>query len=184
VLKAGANCWWVDDAERIVVSVDATDQFAAFAKACCTAQRQALILGWDFEGHERLHRGDCQRELPDRPGGFLAKLITRRQGLKTCLLYEAVDEMVPEADLVDPPEPVSPEYFVAEYLPRNCRSMGRKRLIVFLAVLVALLVLAAAWRWTPLQDGLPFRSIRDEALKNPTPLNRSLIQLLPSANIS
>lgn len=31
-----------------------------------------------------------------------------------CLMDEAVDEKVPEAGLVDPPDPVSLDYFVAE----------------------------------------------------------------------
>ncbi len=65
-----------------------------------------------------------------------------------------VDELVPDAGLLDPSEPLSPGYFVSEYVPEEGRPHGRRRLLAFLALVVALLALAAAWRWTPLQDWL------------------------------
>ena len=41
-----------------------------------------------------------------------------------------------------------------EYIPVGERSEVIKRLVPFLAVVAALLLLAPAWRWTPLQDWL------------------------------
>ncbi len=41
------------------------------------------------------------------------------------------------------------------------RPVGSRRLILFLEVLVALLALPAAWRWTPLQDGLSPQRVAD-----------------------
>lgn len=71
--------------------------------------------------------------------------------LLDCLMDEAVDEMVPEAGLVDPPNRSAWTISSRSTRPKNYRSVGPRRLIVFLAVLVAaLLVLVAAWRWTPL----------------------------------
>jgi phosphatidylserine/phosphatidylglycerophosphate/cardiolipin synthase-like enzyme/uncharacterized membrane protein YdjX (TVP38/TMEM64 family) len=102
VLQPGANCWRIEDAERLAVIVDAADYFAAFAEACRAARRQILILGWDFDRHERLHRDDRQRDLPDRLGAFLAALVKRRRGLKIYLLswdfnmiYAAERELLP-----------------------------------------------------------------------------------------
>jgi phosphatidylserine/phosphatidylglycerophosphate/cardiolipin synthase-like enzyme/uncharacterized membrane protein YdjX (TVP38/TMEM64 family) len=102
LLKPGANCWRVEEAGRVGVIVDAADYFAAFAEACRAAQRQILILGWDFDRHVRLHRDDRKRELPDRLGAFLAALVKRRRGLKVYLLswdfnmiYAAERELLP-----------------------------------------------------------------------------------------
>jgi phosphatidylserine/phosphatidylglycerophosphate/cardiolipin synthase-like enzyme/membrane protein DedA with SNARE-associated domain len=101
-LKPGVNCWRVEKADRVGVIVDAADYFAAFAEACRAAQRQILILGWDFDRHVRLHRDDRKRDLPDRLGAFLAALVKRRRGLKIYLLswdfnmiYAAERELLP-----------------------------------------------------------------------------------------
>ncbi len=101
-LKPGVNCWRVEEADRVAVIVDAADYFAAFAESCRAAQRQILILGWDFDRHERLHRDERERELPDRLGAFLAALVKRRRGLKVYLLswdfnmiYAAERELLP-----------------------------------------------------------------------------------------
>jgi phospholipase D1/2 len=61
-----------------------------------------------------------------------------------------VDDLVPDDGLIDPPEPFSPDYFVAEYVPQQGRDRGRRRLWILLAVVAGLLALGAAWRWTPL----------------------------------
>jgi len=65
------------------------------------------------------------------------------------VVEETMDERVPGACFINPPEPISPDYFVAYYIPKDQRPVGPRRLIVSLAVFVALFVLAAAWRWTP-----------------------------------
>jgi hypothetical protein len=39
-----------------------------------------------------------------------------------------VDELVPGADLIDPPEPFSPDYFVEQYVPQSGKRVGRRRL--------------------------------------------------------
>ena len=63
---------------------------------------------------------------------------------------EEVDQLVPDDAVIDPSEPFSPDYFVAEFVPESGRSKGRRRLWLFACLVVALLALAAAWRWTPL----------------------------------
>jgi uncharacterized membrane protein YdjX (TVP38/TMEM64 family) len=63
-----------------------------------------------------------------------------------------VDAMVPDSGVIDPDEPFSPDYFVNQYVPDKGKPSGRKRLLLFLGLVVLLLGLAAAWRWTPLQD--------------------------------
>lgn len=67
---------------------------------------------------------------------------------------ESLDAQIPGDELVDPSEPFSPEHFVARYVPEDNRTVGRRRLVKFLVVIVVLLLLGAAWRWTPLRDWL------------------------------
>jgi len=72
-----------------------------------------------------------------------------------------VDEMVPDDGVIDPSEPFSADYFVSEYVPKSGKRKGRKRLLLFLGMLIALLALAAAWRWTPLEELLSPKRISD-----------------------
>ena len=102
VLRSGRNCWCVEQASRLSVIVDTADYFAAFAEACRQAQHQILILGWDFDRRERLHRDDAARDLPDQLGAFLAELTRRRPELRVYLLswdfnmiYAAERELLP-----------------------------------------------------------------------------------------
>ncbi|MEJ2309294.1 MAG: VTT domain-containing protein [Gammaproteobacteria bacterium] len=71
-----------------------------------------------------------------------------------CSVADEVDGLIPDSGLIDPPEPFSPDYFVDEYVPEEGRHAGRRRLLAFLGIILGLLALAAAWRWTPLNDWL------------------------------
>lgn len=72
----------------------------------------------------------------------------------------AADELLPDSSIVDPPEPLDPDYFVDEYIPSRDQYQGRKQLVSFLVLIVALLALAAAWRWTPLNEWLSPERVR------------------------
>lgn len=86
VLKPGNNCWHIEPANRVSVLIDTADYFAAFAEACSAAREQILILGWDFDRHERLFHDNESRALPDKLGAFLVQLIKRQPQLKIFLL--------------------------------------------------------------------------------------------------
>ena len=102
IIEAGTNCWRQERASRFATLIDVADYFAAFAQACRNAERQILILGWDFDRKERLHRGDHTDELPDELGAFLVALVKKRPDLKVYLLswdfnmvYAAERELLP-----------------------------------------------------------------------------------------
>jgi uncharacterized membrane protein YdjX (TVP38/TMEM64 family) len=80
--------------------------------------------------------------------------------------------------LLDPDEPISPDYFVTRYVPRRHRPTGRRRLMLFLGLIAVLLTVAAAWRWTPLADWLDAERIADALQWFDNPLLRSLAVLL------
>jgi uncharacterized membrane protein YdjX (TVP38/TMEM64 family) len=83
-------------------------------------------------------------------------LRTDRRSLRPldCAVSQEIDAMVPDFGVIDPPEPFSPDYFVGQYVPEETRPTGRKRILAFVAVIAGLLAMAAAWRWTPLNEWL------------------------------
>ena len=102
ILESGRNCWKVEHASRLATLVDAADYFSAFAETCRAAERQILILGWDFDRHERLHRVVSSDEFPDELGAFLVALVRRNPKLNIYLLswdfnmiYAAERELLP-----------------------------------------------------------------------------------------
>jgi len=125
---------------------------------------------------------DCSIEdlaaAESRHGGLIAAITALMgPGRSLCPLDCRVDEMVPDGGLVDPSEPISPDYFVAYYIPKDQRPAGRKRLIAFLAVFVALFVLAAAWRWTPLWAWLSPQRVAEFMTRLSLPAGRALIAI-------
>ena len=86
MLSTDKNCWAIEEASRASVIIDAADYFAAFAEACLAAEHNIIILGWDFDRHERLHRGDVKGDMPDKLGEFLAELVTRKPELNIYML--------------------------------------------------------------------------------------------------
>ena len=59
-----------------------------------------------------------------------------------------------DADLVDPGEPIDPEYLMHRAVPASGKDSAHRGLYGFLALVLALLALGAAWRWTPLSEWL------------------------------
>ena len=102
VIEAGRNCWRKAQASRMATLIDTAEYFAAFAEACKNAKRQILILGWDFDRRERLHRDAKSDDFPDELGTFLVALVKDRPDLKVYLLswdfnmvYAAERELLP-----------------------------------------------------------------------------------------
>ena len=84
VLKPGQNCWCLEDAQALGVIVDVADYFSAFAESCLAAENQILIVGWDFDRHERLFREE--KPYPTELGEFLNFLVKRKKTLNIYLL--------------------------------------------------------------------------------------------------
>jgi phosphatidylserine/phosphatidylglycerophosphate/cardiolipin synthase-like enzyme/uncharacterized membrane protein YdjX (TVP38/TMEM64 family) len=66
-----------------------------------------------------------------------------------------------QEDLVDPDEPIDAEWLVARAVPPGSKPGGRRRLYGFLSLLLLLLLLGAAWRWTPLGDWASARQLAE-----------------------
>jgi len=112
-------------------------------------------------------------EVESEQNGLIAAIEALRSDGRSlreldCSVPAKVDEMVPDSGLIDPSEPVSPDYFVSEYVPEQRRPVGRRRLLAFLALIAVLLALAAMWRWTPLQEWLSPQRLRELFMAFPT----------------
>lgn len=74
-------------------------------------------------------------------------------------LPKYTDSVLTESELVDPEQPVNIDALVYHALPEQDTTHGARRIIVWVIGLLALLGLAAAWRYTPLGDWLDIESI-------------------------
>ena len=83
--RPGETCWRIEKAARLSVIVDADDYFRAARAAMLKAERQILLIGWDFDARIRL-AFDEQDDGPPEVGDFLTWLVKRKPGLKIHIL--------------------------------------------------------------------------------------------------
>jgi phospholipase D1/2 len=106
------------------------------------------------------HSGRGEREIGeaiDRAGGLLPAIEGFRDGERALrpldgTVPEAVDRMLPDSSIVDPEKPVDPDTLLDMVLGEEPPRRFGKRIAGAAAMLLGLLALAAAWRWTPLGD--------------------------------
>jgi phosphatidylserine/phosphatidylglycerophosphate/cardiolipin synthase-like enzyme len=85
LLQPGRNCWRLARADRASVIVDADDYFAAARAAMLRAERQILLIGWDFDARVRLGTSDVD-DAPLVLGEFILWLVKERPELDIYLL--------------------------------------------------------------------------------------------------
>jgi phospholipase D1/2 len=69
------------------------------------------------------------------------------------------EKVLPASAVFDPERPVSPEKLVEEFVPEKVRQSGKHSLLRLGLILLVLLALSAAWRWTPLGEWLSVERI-------------------------
>ncbi len=70
-----------------------------------------------------------------------------------------VDGLVPQSALLDPEAPIDSERLTDEFICREDRKPAGHGLILKAGIFVLLLLLAAAWRWSPLGDWLDLETL-------------------------
>ena len=70
-----------------------------------------------------------------------------------------VDELVPDGAVIDPDGPLDSDGLVRDVVPPHVQRPLRGRLLALGAVICAIAVLAAAWRWTPLREWLDLNAL-------------------------
>ena len=74
-----------------------------------------------------------------------------------------LDALIPEKALFDPERPIDPEKLVAQFVPRQAREPAPRRMLGVVLLACALILLALAWRFTPLRDVVNVTSMVDFA---------------------
>lgn len=97
--------------------------------------------------------------------GSLRQAIDKRQTQDRCLrplepqLPQPDERLLRDIRLSDPERPVDGEAFLNYFVPRQEAKPAGRRVAGWLVSLLALLALAAAWRWTPLHQWLQVSSL-------------------------
>ncbi|HUE79283.1 MAG TPA: phospholipase D-like domain-containing protein [Sphingomicrobium sp.] len=84
MLDPGRNCWRIEPAARAALIVDAADYFHHARKAMLAAERQILLIGWDFD--TRIQLDDTDDEAPATLGSFVSWLSRHRPRVAVYIL--------------------------------------------------------------------------------------------------
>ena len=85
VVEPGRNCWRVEHADRASLIVDAADYFRLARQAMLRAEKQIMLIGWDFDTRICLDY-DADDGAPAELGAFLSWLPKNRPGLQIHIL--------------------------------------------------------------------------------------------------
>ena len=134
---------------------------SATAKAI-TAFRNTLLAE-----HLGVSAAEVEKAVADKKS-LIKAVESLRGGDRTLMdldgrVDKELDQIVPEADLLDPEKPIEPEEFL-DYLvePQQQRPAYLHFLKIF-GLILAVLGLAALWRWTPLDSYLDIAVVTDLA---------------------
>lgn len=85
MLDPGRNCWRIERAGRASVIVDAADYFRLARQAMLRAEKQIMLIGWDFDTRICLDF-EADDGAPVELGAFLSWLPRNRPGLQVHIL--------------------------------------------------------------------------------------------------
>lgn len=88
LLEPGHNCWRTAQASRLSVIVDAEDYFRTARAAMLRAEKQIMLIGWDFDARILLTHDDPpdHPEAPREVGAFITWLVRRKPELNVHIL--------------------------------------------------------------------------------------------------
>ncbi len=84
LLKPGRNCWRIEEAPRAALIIDAAEYFHHVRKAMLKAEKQILLIGWDFDTRITLDQADD--EAPASLGSFVSWLARHRPEISIHIL--------------------------------------------------------------------------------------------------
>lgn len=109
-------------------------------------------------------------EALSEKGALIPAVESLRGGERTLKPLEfsvskELDAIVPDSQIADPEQPFNGNQLARQFVDEETREPAKRTLITLLSVVVVVLALAVAWRWTPLGEwvniGEIFRSVSD-----------------------
>jgi uncharacterized membrane protein YdjX (TVP38/TMEM64 family) len=99
-------------------------------------------------------------------GGLIAAIESLRGGGRSLAVLEPhvsdeMDALVPDAAVIDPERALLSDEIMQSFVPEPAARPLRYRLVTLGLLIVAVAVLASAWRWTPLHDWLNLDRVID-----------------------
>lgn len=67
---------------------------------------------------------------------------------------EQIASWIPSLEMLDPERPLDPDKICEQFIPAEEREPAHRRIVVAISMLLVLLAVAAAWRWTPIEQWL------------------------------
>jgi len=119
----------------------------AEAKKACRNLRDRLLAEHLGSTLEKV------REIIEKTGSLIRAveiLGSPDRTMRPLDISPAVKNILSEPYLVDPERPIDPDDFIERFIDKEDHHSGRKRLIMFAALMLTLIALAAAWKWSPL----------------------------------
>ena len=106
--------------------------------------------------HLDVDSGDIAKNMKAK-GSLIAAIETCRGNNRTLKSLEPSldsysDGLIPEASVIDPEQPIDPDAFAAEFVSDDEGQRAGSRITLMVSLLLLIVGLAAAWRWTPLRD--------------------------------
>lgn len=87
VLEPGRNCWKIARAQRLGLLLEGAAYFKAFREALLAAEKQVVILGWDFNTRIDLVRDEIPDDgHPVQLGPFIESVLDAKPGLHLYVL--------------------------------------------------------------------------------------------------
>jgi phospholipase D1/2 len=136
------------------MGLDTECDLAIQAEGQVSVQRQiALFRHRLLAEHLGVELGQIEREL-EKDGSLIGTIERLRSSGRSLETFDVriaadIDEVVPDADFIDPSRP-----YEAQFIPPEQRRPARRQLITGALALFALIVLAALWQWTPAREYL------------------------------
>jgi phosphatidylserine/phosphatidylglycerophosphate/cardiolipin synthase-like enzyme/uncharacterized membrane protein YdjX (TVP38/TMEM64 family) len=98
-------------------------------------------------------------------GSLIATIENLRRGSRTLVTLSGdvppeVDQVVPEAELLDPEQPVAPEELLDHIVEPGQQPSAYRHLLKAVLLIAGVLLIAALWRWTPIREWVDVESVQ------------------------
>ncbi|MAS93360.1 MAG: hypothetical protein CMO55_09210 [Verrucomicrobiales bacterium] len=168
VLEPGRNCWKTAQAERLGLLLEGEAYFRAFREAILAAEKQAVIIGWDFNTRIDLVRDEEPEDgHPVQMGPFLESVLEAKPDLHLYVLiwdYSFVYAMEREwqafSETLRDPHPRF--HFVSDAKLPNTSSHHQKVVLVDDEFAFLGGIDLSVWRWDT-----PDHELGDERRRDP-----------------